>query len=603
VVQLSFLRVAHGLGTAGLIAITIMVTAPPGLAQEGPIRLFPEQAAPPWAESSPEETGSRIPAPVERGIAPGTEPPAPEPAGELTVEGLAAPELDAIGLSGPAEGGFDRPLWDNSDPELVMQLLADLPVLTRVPPLRDLTRRLLVSGSAAGESEPGRMLAMRIDGLVAMGELDAAKALVDHLPPPATDSHLARRAAEVALLLGDDQTACRLADSLGPTSGAEFWGKAAVFCRLVEDDAPGAQLGLDLMREAGQTTDDAFFELATAIADGLEPPPLPRLVQPSAIHLALLSLAQWPLPQPALADAPPYVLAAVAREPALAAARQLPALEQAFLLGATSADRVAAGYAEADPAVPDVMPGPQSEWDAQTRAAAFAAVLKEPDPVVRAELLDTTWRASRGAERFLIAEVLAEPFVELPVERYLAAVAPSVARALLAVERPVPAVSWLSLLTTQSGQDARSQPAEAGLVPLFALAGVGGSDAVPRIDAAAIEAWQLSTTADAATTERLFALLEGVGAPIEADPWRDLLPAHAERQAVAPAAALWRGLERAAAERRVGETVLYALHMLDGRPEEAHPEALTTCLRALSRVGLDRDARAIAVATALIQDL
>jgi hypothetical protein len=234
---------------------------------------------------------------------------------------------------------------------------------------------------------------------------------------------------------------------------------------------------------------------------------------------------------------------------------------------------------------------------------AFSAVLKEADPAVRGAVLDAAWRASSGAERFLVAEVLAEPFVELPVEPQLASVAPSMARALLAVDRPVPGVSWLSLLTAQLGPDARSRPAVAGLVPLFALAGVGGSDAVPRLDAAAIEAWQLAATANAATTERLFVLLEGVGAPVETAYWRDLLPAHAQRQAAAPASALWRGLERAAAERQVGETVLYVLHMLNGRPEDVHPEALVACLRALGRVGLDRDARAIAVATALIQDL
>jgi hypothetical protein len=218
-------------------------------------------------------------------------------------------------------------------------------------------------------------------------------------------------------------------------------------------------------------------------------------------------------------------------------------------------------------------------------------------------LLDAAWRAANGAERFLVAEVLAEQFVELPAEPPLAGVAPSMARALLAVDRPVPAVSWLSLLTAQLGPDARSRPAVAGLVPLFALAGVGGSDAVPRLDAAAIEAWQRATAADAATTERLFALLEGVGAPMEAGLWRDLLPAQARHQADAPPSVLWRGLERAAAERRVGETVLYVLHILNGRPQNVHPEALIACLRALGRVGLDRDARAIAVATALIQDL
>jgi hypothetical protein len=484
-----------------------------------------------------------------------------------------------------------------------MQLLTDLPVVTLVPPLRDLTRRLLVTGSPPGASEPGRMLAIRIERLVAMGDLDAAKALVDHLPPASVDSPLARQAAEVALLLGDDQTACRLADSLSPTTDAEFWAKTAVFCRLVDEDGNGARLGLDLMREAGQTADEAFFQLASAIGNGSEPPPLGSLRAPSAIHMALLALAEWPLPASALAEAPPPVLAAVARDPALAGAQQLPVLEQAFLVGATPADRVAASYAETAPDGADVLPSPDSGWDAQTRALAFAAVRKEPDPVVRGELLDATWRAASGAERFLIADTFAQPFVELPVEPQLAGVAPSVARALLAVGRPVPAVNWLSLLTAELGQDARSRPAVAGLVPLFALAGVGGSDAVPRIDGAAIEGWQMATSADAAAMERLFALLEGVHAPVEAQPWRDLLPGHAERRVVAPASVIWRGLERAAAERRVGETVLYVLHMLNGRPQETHPEALVASLRALSEVGLGRDARAIAVATALIQDL
>jgi hypothetical protein len=445
------------------------------------------------------------------------------------------------------------------------------------------------------------MLATRIERLVAMGDLDGAKALVDQLPPATADSELARRAAEVGLLLGDDQATCRLADALGPTSGAEIWAKTAVFCRLVEDDGSGAQLGLDLMRDAGQSADTAFFELAAAIAAGSGPPPLPTLAEPSAIHLALLSLAEWPLPERALTAAAPPILAAVAREPALAGAHRLRTLEQAFLVGATSVDRVAAGYADASPA--DAVPSPERGWDAQARAAASGAVLEETDPVVRGELLDRTWRASRGAGRFLIAAVLAEPFVELPVERPLAGLAPSMARALLAVDRPVPAVGWLSALMAQSGPGARTQPGVAGLVPLFALAGVGGSDAVPRIDAAAIAAWQGATRADAATTERLLALLEGVGAPVEPDVWRDLLPAAAGRQASAPAGVLWRGLERAVAERQVGATVLYALHMLNGRPAEAHPEALVACLRALSQVGLDRDARAIAVASALIQDL
>jgi hypothetical protein len=574
---------------------------PPGFAQQGPIQLFPERDTAPASEPAPAQERPRLSAPGGQGAAPRTrrEVLSGSPA-EFMVEGLAAPEVDAIGLGGPTEGGFDRSLWQGSDPELVSQLLVDLPVVTLVPPLRELTRRLLVTGSPPGGSEPGRMLALRIERLVAMGDLDAANAVVDQLAAPSADSVLARRAAEVALLLGDDQTACRLADNLGPASGAEFWAKIAVYCRLVEDDRSGARLGLDLMREADQTADGAFFALATAIADQTGQPPLQDFSEPAAIHLALLALAEWPLPQAALAEPAPPVLAVVTREPALAGAQQLAAIERAFLVGASSADRVAASYAEQDAAGGvDDLPSAQSGWDAEARAIAYAAVREESDPVARGALLDAAWQAASGAERFLIAEAFAEPFVELPIERQLAGVAPSAARALLAAERPVPAVGWLSLLTA----DPQAQPAVAGLMPLFALAGVGGSDAVPRAGGPAIEAWQRATAADQALTERLVGSLQGVGAPVETGVWQDLLAGHYHRQQSAPATVLWRGLEQAAADRRVGDTVLFVLHMLNGNPEAVHPEVLVVCLRALSRVGLDRDARAIAVATALISDL
>jgi hypothetical protein len=594
VLRPSLLRATLWLGlAAAVIAATTMVTAGVGFAQQGPIRLFPQPdtPAPPEPDLPPEP--ERALPPRER--AGGPAPPS-EAAPEVVVEGLDAPEVDAIGLA-ESSGGFDRGLWQGSDPDLMRALLSDLPVVSEIPPLRRLTRRLLVSGSPVAGGA-GRLLGARLARLIAMGDLDAAKALVDQLPPAAADSELARSAAEVALLLGDEETACRLADSVGPASEAEFWAKVGVYCRLAAGDADGASLGLDLLREARQTADAAFFELATAIAEGTEPPAALILDRPSAIHVALLEFAEWALPPEALAEAAPPVLAAVARAPALAGDQLLPATEQAFLAGAASADRLATLYAErAGADTTDVMWQIQSHWNADTRALAYDAVREEQNPLARAQLLDAAWRAAGDAERFLVAEVFSTQFAQLPAERDLAGMAPSVARALLAADLLVPAGRWFSLLSAEARQDTRGQRTATALAPLFALAGIGGSDAVPR----AVDAWVSAPASDGLAAERLLALLEGVGAPIEADVWWRLLPAHATRQESAPASALWRGLERAAAERRVGDTVLYALTMLEGRPQAVHPEVLVACLRALRRVGLDRDARAIAVATALIE--
>ena len=67
-----------------------MGTAPSGIAQQGPIRLFPEQAAPPDEEPVPEQARPRLPAPSGPPVLPHAEPAAPaEPAGRFVVEGLA----------------------------------------------------------------------------------------------------------------------------------------------------------------------------------------------------------------------------------------------------------------------------------------------------------------------------------------------------------------------------------------------------------------------------------------------------------------------------------------------------------------------------------
>jgi hypothetical protein len=88
---------------AVLGVLWLALAAAPAAAQGGPIRLFPDLGggspaeqpmAPPGQSGAPaiqSETGTSPP----RGF---------------QVEGLAPPGIDAIGLAGPAEGGFDAGL-------------------------------------------------------------------------------------------------------------------------------------------------------------------------------------------------------------------------------------------------------------------------------------------------------------------------------------------------------------------------------------------------------------------------------------------------------------------------------------------------------------
>jgi len=214
-------------------------------------------------------------------------------------------------------------------------------------------------------------------------------------------------------------------------------------------------------------------------------------------------------------------------------------------------------------------------------------------------VLDALWREAQGSERFMIAELFAAPFAELPVERGRLRLAPSAARALLATERVTLAARWFSLLSSDAAGDPQARDDLVSLTPLFALAGFGGSVAVPDLDSEAMDAWLAATPDAQAKAGHLLALLEGIGVPVPDTAWQRLLAAPNQGMVPAPPAPLWRVLDRAAAERRLGETVLAALHMLGGAPQAAHPEAVTAALQALRDVGLNQEARAIAMATAL----
>jgi hypothetical protein len=95
----------------------------------------------------------------------------------------------------------------------------------------------------------------------------------------------------------------------------------------------------------------------------------------------------------------------------------------------------------------------------------------------------------------------------------------------------------------------------------------------------------------------LLGLLQALGEPIGAGAWEPvLLDAVVDAAPAMPDAAILRALDGAAAEGRVGEVAALALIAIgpDG-PDSVHPEALFRAVAALKAVGLEPDARALAL--------
>lgn len=544
-----------------------LLTAP--LASSAQIKLFPDVL--------PES-----PAP---GLAPAV--PADEEApGGFQVEGLDAPGIDAIGL----EGGFRSDLYRGAELALVGPLLAGLPAKVRVPELRDLTNRVLVTGSALEGG--GGLLEARVERLIALGELETAAALLAQLPPTTDDSGLARLTVDVALLTADDARACDLGEAIGPGRRAVFWDRLTVFCRLRDGDEAGARLAVDLLREAG---DDPFTLAVADVAITGDPAlPLPALRDPSPLQVALLRVAGHPLPAEALVDPAPWLLSALTLSPELEAQPSLGLAERALLQGALSTDDLRDRYAATDASEPLDVPG---EAVALTRAGAWQRFEDTSDPATRARLVDEAWRSAAAEDRFVVAEVFGPELLDLPADERTLAGATSIARVLLARGQFLPATRWLALLQAEGGAQA------AGPAPLFALAGVGGAGRVPVPDHQTLSAWAATRDDSALELPLLLALLEGTGAEVEGTLWWSQLEAPLVREGWNVAPAVFRAAEETRNGRRTGEAILASLALLNGDPTATSGQALIEALQTLRGVGLDAEARTIAVQGALLAGL
>jgi hypothetical protein len=109
-------------------------------------------------------------------------------------------------------------------------------------------------------------------------------------------------------------------------------------------------------------------------------------------------------------------------------------------------------------------------------------------------------------------------------------------------------------------------------------------------------------TADADQSRRQTLLRAAFQALGEQDslPWNTIATAAEATPRPLPAAALFYALQDASESQRVGETVLLTLVVLGtAGPAESHVMALSWAIAALNRIGLEHEARALAIEAAL----
>ncbi len=200
---------------------------------------------------------------------------------DVAVSVLGGPSPDAVGLLPPDVTGFPRALWGIGRTTEISRAIAQVH-LDGLPSLQALLLTLLLAEAEApaDSAGSGALLVARTDKLLEIGALDQAQALLQ-AAGPTTSADLFRRSFDVALLTGDEDSACQdmqSAPELAPTLIAR------VFCLARAGDWNTAALTLRTSMALGTVggEDEQLLSrfLDPALFDGEDMPPPPKPISP-----------------------------------------------------------------------------------------------------------------------------------------------------------------------------------------------------------------------------------------------------------------------------------------------------------------------------------
>ncbi|MEC8163502.1 MAG: hypothetical protein VX079_02930, partial [Pseudomonadota bacterium] len=441
------------------------------------------------------------------------------------------------------------------------------------------------------------LISTRIAALQNMGAFKDAQKLTALTPKRATDPGLLRLQAQDKLFSNDYGSACQIVDTVGEHLTKPYWQQLLVFCQSLQGDTQGATFGAELLAESRVVEDPAFFELVDRLTTASDAP-IDSLPNPKPLHLAALRTAQIVIPDDAIVSTTPAVLRTIGVSPNARLETRLEAAERAVEFGAMPATRLAEIYM-AEKFHPDELNNALSlaaaDRSPRGRALLFQAAQIESLALSRAAVLAKALEIATEENRYLhVIDIYHTPLANLAASSEMAWFAPEAARALYALDRPLPARNWLAELRNASARNPQLASAIAGVWLIGLLTDSSGTD--ENFEANLLAWIQHHKNSDKKGWNTKAAaglrLLETIGYVVPDEAWWQVLdgPSIVETQRSRPG--LRTAIIRAAAGGRRAETVMLILLRLgDTGPDFSEVDAVADAFIALQTVVLKNDAK------------
>lgn len=545
--------------------------------------------------------------------------PRPLDGAAITVNQLESVDPDAIGLIAEAQGGFAQTLWQGVEWSLVRGLMPRIPAGSPSPALRDIASRLLISRASVPVGKPldASFVALRVDRLLASGDVGNALALLKIAPDERRDEALSRTRIEALFFNNNNSGACKAIRNAVDDYSGLYWSQAQAFCLALSGAHARASLIADLLRESESEIEPLFFAAIEALA-GSKGGESPALKAPSALHLAMMRAAGFRFPAAIVQTGQASVLRAIALAPNAELDTRLVAAEKAHRIGALSGGEIIRLYLGI-PFSRQELNGPisaaEESWTPRTRALLLRAAASQSVALAKAEVLRRAWELGRERDGYAEIASASVPIVEaIEPAAELIWFARDAARVLFGASSIEKGLGWYAVAAADAERIEEARVAEAALWPLAVLADSqeaeqeAGQEAVP-FNAERMRRWldsrkQADPQRAGQQAIAFFTLLDALGKTIPPELWQLLLdgPFATNSPGLSP---VWsHRLAGASTDGRIGEAILLTVV---GAGEAAQgnltvADAART-ISALLRLGLVAEARRLAVEAAVAAGL
>ena len=261
----------------------------------------------------------------------------------LEVGDLSQAQAFEPGALNSGSGALSSGLWTGTGAQTAEQLINDLPEIYKHPVARNLARRVLLSpGVPPSGNDDQSFPVTRMNGIIRLSELAAAQDIADRSPGLASSEILK---ADLSLLAGDMETACKKSDSIIEGRSEPYWMKLRALCHIERGETAAADVTLDLLRNGGKT--NPYFERLLRHMTGIPGAPDLSGMPATPLHIAMMGQAglEWPAGQePAIAAAQTVFNASTSRD-----ARLKALMSAASALSDTQIKNVLDGFAPDSP--------------------------------------------------------------------------------------------------------------------------------------------------------------------------------------------------------------------------------------------------------------